>query len=98
VVASAAGEQYEIGVARYVSDEFDHCESAVAVAEGWQNHNLGTFLMKALIQFARHNDKESLYSIALSSNTHMRMLARDLGMSEQRDLDDAKNLRYELKI
>jgi GNAT superfamily N-acetyltransferase len=98
VIKNADGEQQEIGVARYASDQYDHCESAVTVADEWQNHGLGTFLMKALIEFARHKGKELIYSIDSVDNTHMRLLARDLGMTGQRDPEDAKNIRYELKI
>ncbi|MFT6407247.1 MAG: GNAT superfamily N-acetyltransferase [Arenicella sp.] len=98
VIKNAASEQQVIGVSRYASDEFDHCESAVSVADDWQNHGLGTHLMKALIEFARHKGKELIYSIDPIDNTHMRMLARDLGMTAQRDPNDAKMIRYDLQI
>jgi GNAT superfamily N-acetyltransferase len=98
VIKNAAGEQQEIGVARYTCDQFDHCESAIMLADEWQDHGLGTLLMKALIEFARHSGKELLYSIDDAGNTAMRMLARDLGMTEQRDVNDANILRFELVI
>jgi acetyltransferase len=96
VIKNATGEQQEIGVARYACDQFDHCESTVMVADAWKDHGLDTLLMKALIEFARHSGKELLYSIDDAGNTPMRMLARGLGMTEQRDVDDANIIRFEL--
>ena len=96
VIKNTDGKEKIIGVSRYASDQFDHCESAIAVADEWQNHGLGHVLMERLIELARHKRKELIYSIDLIENTKMRMLARDLGMQGQRDPNDAKLIRYQL--
>lgn len=98
VIKSADGKEEVLGVSRYASDKFDHCESAVTVADEWQNHGLGQVLMKRLIDFARHKRKELIYSIDLTENTNMLMLARDLGMDSQRDPNDAKLMRHQLVL
>ena len=98
VIKSADAKEEVIGVSRYASDKYDHCESAVTVADDWQNHGLGQVLMGRLIDFARHKRKERIYLIALTENTHMRMLARDLGMDSQREPEDAKLMRHELVL
>lgn len=92
------GEEQEIGVARYATDEYDHCEFAITVADEWQSSDLGQALAKELIDFARHKNKELIYSIDSTENTFMRLLARDIGLTGQRDPDDASLIRYELLL
>ena len=91
------GEQ-EIGVSRYATDDKNECECAVTVADEWKNHGLGKTLMNKLIDFARSKGRTTLYSIDLADNTHMNQLAKDLGMSHQRDSDDVTMVRYELTL
>jgi GNAT superfamily N-acetyltransferase len=98
VVKKAGHDVKTVGVARYATDKYDHCEAGVIVAEEWQNTGLDTRLMKSLIRFARDHHKELIYSIDHVDDSHMRRLARDSGMTAQRDPDDAKTMRYELLL
>ncbi len=96
---SKDGEEQEVAVARYVRDTNGRaCESAVTVADAWQNHGLGKTMMEKLIAFARDNGEKALYSIDLANNTYMRKLADDLGMTAKRDPDDAKLYIYHLDL
>ncbi|MFT6005501.1 MAG: hypothetical protein ACI9SX_000467 [Pseudoalteromonas tetraodonis] len=54
--------------------------------------------MKALIEFARHHQKELIYSIGHVDDSHMHTLTRDSGMTAQRDPKDATSMRYELLL
>lgn len=93
------GKEQEIAAARYVRDaDGSACESAVTVADTWQNHGLGRMMMEKLIAFARDNGEKALYSIDLANNTYMRKLADDLGMTAKRDPDDAKLFVYRLEL
>lgn len=98
LIKDPSGNEQEVGIARYASDEFDHLESAVTVSDDWQNHGLGQILMRILIDFARHKGKELIYSVDPIENTRMRALAMELGMNVQREPDDANMIRYELKL
>ncbi len=92
------GEEQEIGVSRYAVDNDGDCECAVTVADEWQHHGLGRLLMNRLIEFARNQGKEGIYSLDSANNSHMRKLAKDLGMSAKRDAGDATLVKYELQL
>lgn len=92
------GEEIEIGASRYSQDTDGDYECAVTVADEWQHHGLGKVLMTQLAEFARSKGIKSIYSLDLASNSYMRMLARDLGMSVKRDPQDTTLVRYELDL
>lgn len=93
------GHLIEIGVARYASAEGDtQCESAVVVADQWQNKGLGKRLMQHLIDAARLNGFESMMSMDSAVNTHMRGLAQELGFDSHRDPLDATQVVYRLAL
>lgn len=98
LVKDASGHEQEIGVSRYATDNKGNCESAVTVADEWQNQGLGRLLMDKLINFAQEKGKKSLYSLDLANNTHMHQLANDLGMKRFHDPDDGSLVHYELAL
>lgn len=93
------GKEVEIGVGRYASNsDEDTREMAVTVADEWQQKGLGLQLTNQLIEFAKGHGIKQLYSIDLVNNVAMRELARDLGMTEKRDPDDANQVIYTLAL
>ncbi len=98
LIKDASGNEQEIGVSRYATDNDGNCESAVTVADQWQNHGLGRLLMDKLINFAREKGKKNLYSLDFANNTHMHQLANDLGMKRFHDPDDGSLVHYQLAL
>lgn len=93
------GKEIEIGVSRYASNaKEDVREMAVTVADEWQNHGIGTLLTEKLMDFAKAHGVKRLYSVDLADNTSMRHLARDIGMTSQRDPEDAHQVIYSLAL
>ncbi len=93
------GHLTEIGVARYAALEDDEqCESAVVVADQWQNKGLGTRLMAHLIDAARRNGFKQMISIESATNSHMHHLADELGFECGQDPQDATQIIYRLKL
>lgn len=96
---SEAGEEREIGVVRYAANSHpDVREMAITIADEWQEKGLDTLLAEQLIGFAREQGISKLYSVDLASNSHMRSLADHLGMSANRDADDAHQVIYSLTL
>ena len=93
------GNEKQIGVSRYAINQYgDSYEFSVAVSDQWQNKGLGTLLMKYLIDYARKQGVERLYSIDFTDNYKMRSLAKDLGMHAESDPNDSKQVIYSLYI
>ncbi|MDH0747181.1 GNAT family N-acetyltransferase [Pseudomonas sp. GD03842] len=93
------GQLQEIGVARYAAAPGDRtCESAVVVADRWQNKGLGKRLMDHLIDAAKANGFECMISIDSAANAHMRRLADCLGFECHKDPLDATQVVYRLKL
>jgi GNAT superfamily N-acetyltransferase len=98
VVKEGAKEKI-VGVSRYSKDPVgDRCESAVVVADDWQDHGLGTALMKHLILIARQRGLRTMESIDLAENLRMRDLAHDLGFHVRPDPKDARQVIYSLDL
>ena len=95
---STDGQAQEIGVSRYATDTTGACECALAVADEWQNKGLGRVLMDTLIEYARTQNKQTLYSLEMRANSHMKELADDLGMKSIVDVEDRGFVRYELPL
>lgn len=74
------GEETELGVARYVVNPDGHsCEFALAVADEWQHHGLGSQLMTHLMDAARERGYHSMDGEILADNKKMLDLVRSLG-------------------
>lgn len=98
LVRDEAGSRI-VGVSRYAPNaESSTREMAVTVADDWQHRGIGTRLARALLQHAREHGVRKLYSIDLSDNTRMRMLAADLGMKATPDPDDVRQVIYSLSL
>lgn len=93
------GEETEIGVSRYAPNaKVDVREMALTVADDWLHKGVGALLTKKLIEFAQDHGVKRLYSIELADHTEMRELASEIGMSAQRDPDDARQVIYSLSL
>lgn len=83
------GELREVGISRYAADpDLKRCECAVTVADDWRNRGLAVLLMRHLIEVARREGFEALYSRDLGDNKDMRELAGFLGFSRKVDAED----------
>jgi GNAT superfamily N-acetyltransferase len=97
--AQAPERERIIGVARYGADpDRRHAECAIAVADAWHKAGLGTALMTRLVEHARAQGFEGLYSIDDTSNIAMRELAADLGFKRMLDPDDPSLVRHVLDL
>tara|TARA_R110001592_G_scaffold363372_2_gene686223 strand:+ start:101331 stop:101765 length:435 start_codon:yes stop_codon:yes gene_type:complete len=93
------GKEVEIGVSRYAPNaNEDVREMAVTVADEWQDHEIGRLLTEKLMEFAKGHGVRRLYSVDLADNTSMRSLAKDIGMSRQRDPEDAHQVIYSVSL
>jgi GNAT superfamily N-acetyltransferase len=70
-----------VGVARFVRSEEDDevAEMAVAVADDWQGHGVGSRLTAALAKRARQEGISSFTALALAQNDAMVNLLEELG-------------------
>ncbi|MBS0578230.1 MAG: GNAT family N-acetyltransferase [Proteobacteria bacterium] len=79
----------EIGVARYSSSADPRaCECAVVVSDEWQGLGIATLLMHKLIDTARANGFQRMYSIDATGNQEMRELGAHLGFKCSPDHED----------
>lgn len=93
------GRELAIGVSRYApSAKSDGREIAVTVADDWQDTGLDMLLMKQLIETARRNGVQQLYSLDLNDNAAMRDLAELLRMSARRDPAAPNQTIYSLSL
>ena len=93
------GRDEQIGVSRYAVNQYeDAYECSVVVADEWQSKGLGTLLMKHLIDYARSQGVERLYSLDFAENFKMKSLAKDLGMHVEPDPNDSKQVIYSLYL
>ena len=93
------GKEKMIGVSRYAPNTGEDVrEMAVTVADDWQHHRIGTLLTEKLIDYARNNGVNKLYSVDFADNNSMRLLAKEIGMSTRTDPGDAHQVIYSLKL
>jgi len=94
------GELREVGISRYaqVDEQPLHCEFAVTIADEWQGKGLGALLMQHLIDEARNNGFQQMYSVDSAANYSMRRLAKQLGMRSAIDPDDATQVIHSLSL
>lgn len=97
-LAHEDGKLIEVGISRYAAAEPGECECAVTVADEFAKGGLGTFLMQRLIDAARQNGFQAMYSVDASNNTPMRHLATALGFERHLDPDDLRQVIYRLKL
>jgi GNAT superfamily N-acetyltransferase len=96
---SEDGNETIVGVSRYSKAPVgERCESAVVVADAWQNLGLGTALMKHLIAIAQDRGLRTMQSTDLAGNLEMHELAKDLGFDARSDPDDAQMVIYTLDL
>jgi len=93
------GELTEVGISRYsVGKDKQQCECAVTVADDWRERGLAVALMRHLIDCARRNGLQQMFSVDSAANTAMQELAHFLGFSSHQDPDDATQLIHTLKL
>jgi acetyltransferase len=76
-----------IGVARYNGTQND-CEFAIAIADDWQSHGVGTTLARLLFEYAKARGIRRLHAIFFTRNNQMLGLAHELHMSIRRSESD----------
>ncbi len=83
-VKEVGDEEIELGVSRYVvNPDGTSCEFALAVADEWQHHGLGSQLMTHLMDAARERGYRSMDGEILADNKKMLDLVRSLGFHIQ---------------
>ncbi len=91
---SDAGQEKEIGVARYAPTETDSCaEFAIVVADEWQGLGLATHLLHDLITVAESAGIKRLEGVVLRENVSMLELANQLGFNTECHPDDTTVVR-----
>jgi len=87
--APEAGDETEIGVARYtINPDGQSCEFALVVADEWRRRGIGSRLMSSLIEIARARGLKTMEGEVLSGNAEMLGLVSRLGFSVQTSADD----------
>jgi GNAT superfamily N-acetyltransferase len=97
-VVDVEARQRQVGVARYSKTSERNAEVAVTVSDDWQNKGLATALMQRLIELARRQGIELLYSSDSAGNEPMRKLAAFLGFGHEPDPEDATQVIYTLRL
>ncbi|HEY8682986.1 MAG TPA: GNAT family N-acetyltransferase [Rhodanobacter sp.] len=93
------GTLREVGISRYCStDDDEHCECAVTVADDWTQRGLGTVLMRHLIELARRNGYKQMFSLDAPGNEAMRDLASHLGFHRRQDPLDSTQVIHTLDL
>ena len=88
-VIETAGGETQIGVARYaINVDGESCEFALVVADAWQGRGVGSRLMRALMDAARHKGLETIEGFVLHNNEKMLKLMRHLGFEIQTSAED----------
>jgi acetyltransferase len=88
-VQEKAGEESELGVARYVMNpDGRSCEFALVVADEWQHRGIGSQLMTQLMEAAQERGFSSMDGEILADNKKMLDLVKSLGFHIQSSEDD----------
>lgn len=101
-IKTPEGER-QIGVSRYAcgiheGDSETESEMALTVADDWQHKDIDSLLMKPLIEYAKNNGIQKLYTFEFAENAAMRKIAKQLGMTGKVDPEDTQFITYSLKI
>jgi GNAT superfamily N-acetyltransferase len=95
----ANGHETAIGVSRYALSLKDGArEMALTIADEWQERGVAELLTAQLIEYAKCHGVKLLYSVELADNYAMQQLTKKLGMSAERDPDDANQIIYSLTL
>jgi len=93
------GQQHAIGVANFACDpDGRSCECAVVVADDWQHAGLGKHLLQELVDAAKQDGLDEIYSIESADNSAIHHLARGLGFACTADPKDYTMVRYSLSL
>lgn len=93
------GKLREIGVSRYcATDDHEHCECAVTVADDWRNRGLGVLLTGHLVNEARKHGFKRMISMDAASNHGARDLAKYLGFQRRLDPLDLSQAIHTLAL
>jgi acetyltransferase len=96
---TCAGEEEEIGVARYIQNpDGESCEFALVVADAWHGKHVGSHLMRALIAAARDKGLLRMQGEVLTENRKMLDLVRYLGFVVHAHPEDATVRQVELDL
>ena len=94
-----SGIEHAVGVANFACDPDGHsCECAVVVADDWQNIGLGKYLLQELVDAARVDGLDEIYSIESAGNNAIDHVARELGFACHSDPRDYTMVRYSLSL
>ncbi len=86
----AAGQEIEIGVARYEpTDAKNFAEFAIVIADEWQGLGVARQLLSQLINVAERANIRRLQGLVLRENRGMMRFAKTLGFTIERVPDDA---------
>ncbi|MCJ1882703.1 GNAT family N-acetyltransferase [Pseudomonas nitroreducens] len=93
------GELVEIGISRYARCADSHqCECAVTVADAWRHRGLAVALMRHLIETARQQGLQQMYSVDAAANSAMHELAHFLGFTSHQDPMDSTQTIHTLQL
>ncbi|MBB5211106.1 GNAT family N-acetyltransferase [Microbulbifer hydrolyticus] len=93
------GVEHAVGVANFACDPDGHsCECAVVVADSWQKLGLGKMLLRELVDAAKADGLDEIYSIESAGNNAIDHVARELGFACKADPRDYTTLRYSLSL
>lgn len=93
------GHETAIGVSRYAPSLKEGArEMALTIADAWQQTDLAERLMAQLIEYAKCHGVKLLYCVELAENFAMLEFAKKLGMSAERDPEDARQIIYSLTL
>ncbi|WP_295803407.1 GNAT family N-acetyltransferase [uncultured Microbulbifer sp.] len=99
IAEDEAGNPHAVGVANFACDPDGRaCECAVVVADEWQNAGLGKYLLQDLVDAAREDGLEEIYSIESAGNNAIDHVARELGFDCHADPRDYTTVRYSLSL
>jgi acetyltransferase len=93
------GKTEIFGVVNIIADpDNEGAEYAIIVRHDMTAMGLGIFLMKRIIEYARHRGIKQLHGDVLHENRQMLKLCKVLGFSEERTADDPGLVRVTLKL
>lgn len=94
-----SGTLHAVGVANFACDPDGHsCECAVVVADDWQNKGLGKRLLQELVDAAKADGLDEIYSVESAGNNAIDRVARELGFNCKADPHDYTTVRYSLQL
>lgn len=98
-LAGSDSDLKQIGASRYYRcGDSDDAECAVVVADAYQHKGLGTLLMRHLIEHARSNGIDQLFSIDSATNRPMGNFAAHLGFRHETDPSDTTLVIHRLDL